>query len=161
MARINDVHPSRILPDAAIIAAATTLPATMSALTAMPEFATRGAGRHIRTWLRCIQQAVATPEGSWPAAGSRGDTIPQPRSWAQREPQAWARLEKARSGLAALSESLGVPVENLIKPEVVRRLCWEPPGDASESGLEGWLSSSSVRPWQIEQTLGILRECLA
>ena len=161
LARINDVHPSRILPDAAIVAAAMNLPMTMTSLTAMPEFATRGAGRHIRTWLRCIQQAAASPEGSWPAAGPRGDTIPQPRSWAQREPEAWTRLEKARSGLAALADTLGVPVENLIKPEVVRRLCWEPPGDAADGGLEGWLSSSAVRPWQIEQTLGILRECLA
>lgn len=160
IARIGDVHPSRILPDAAIIAAATNLPMTMTGLTSLPEFATRGAGRHIRTWLRCIQQAAAAPEASWPLNGGRGDTIPQPRSWAQREPEAWARLEKARAGLSVLAEQLGIPVENLIKPDTVRRLCWEPPADAASGGLEGWLSSSAVRPWQIEQTLGILRECL-
>ena len=155
LARINDVHPSRVLSDAAIVAAAVSLPLSMPALIALPEFATRGAGRHIRTWLRCMQQAARTPEADWPPFGGGGDSIPQPRTWAQREPAAWARLERSRVALSSHAEELNLPLENLIKPDVVRRVCWQPPDD-----LEGYLSSLSVRPWQIDQTADILRKCL-
>ena len=36
---------------------------------------------------------------------------------------------RARSALAELSERVGTPVENLVSPDVVRRILWSPPDD--------------------------------
>ncbi len=56
-----------------------------------------------------------------------GDGIPPARSWSDRNPEADARLKAARAAFAELSETLAIPVENLLTPELLRRVAWEPP----------------------------------
>jgi ribonuclease D len=58
--------------------------------------------------------------------------------WHRRKPEAAARLKAARDGLADLSERVGVPTENLVSPELVRRLCWDwqGGGDSDERSRE-------------------------
>ena len=59
---------------------------------------------------------------------SRCTGPPPPRAWADKDPAAAARLSAARAAVSALAEELNLPQENLITPDTVRRLCWEPPG---------------------------------
>ena len=55
------------------------------------------------------------------------------------------------------SERVQIPVENLLSPELVRRVCWaEPGGDVRQQ-----LGDGGARPWQIELAGGVLAEIVA
>ncbi len=149
-ARIADVHPTRVLPDAALVAAAIALPATFDALAALPEFSTAGARRNLRMWWKTVASALSQDESELPATVSGSDAPPPPRAWSQRDPQAWARLEAARATLADIAQAQQIPLENLLKPDSLRRLCWSPPATPSASAIEASLVAMGARPWQID-----------
>jgi ribonuclease D len=155
-----DSAPGRLLPDSAIVAAGHALPKDVSAMRALKDFHGRGAARYQRDWAAALREAWAIPEGQLPPAAGRGDGPPPPRTWAQRDPAAAARLDRARSGLQGLSERLLVPVENLLTPDLVRRLMWEPPAgalDGSDPGVVGqYLVDGGARPWQVALTEDLL-----
>ncbi|SLJ82962.1 ribonuclease D [Mycobacteroides abscessus subsp. abscessus] len=63
--------------------------------------------------------------------------------------------------MAELSTEHAVPVENLLSPDLVRRLCWDglpdydrvgDPGDLA-AAIDGFLKSGGARPWQRELTV--------
>jgi ribonuclease D len=58
----------------------------------------------------------------------------------------------------ALAEHMGMPVENLMTPELIRRVLWEPP-DAAFT-LREVLNAGGARPWQIEAVAPILEEAI-
>ena len=60
-----------------------------------------------------------------------------------------ARLAQAREELAAFGTEHSVPVENLLTPDVLRRLLWTPPADLSEAGIAAALTALGARPWQV------------
>ncbi|KJY38050.1 3'-5' exonuclease, partial [Streptomyces katrae] len=68
-----------------------------------------------------------------------------------KDPAAAARLSAARAAVSELAEGLNLPQENLITPDTVRRLCWEPPRNADTSAVAEALAGYGARPWQIEQ----------
>jgi len=156
IARIHDVHPSRILPDAAIVAAAQAMPSTFDELEALPEFATTGARRNQRTWWRAIKNVTAASEDDLPIAANSNDAPPPPRSWAQRDPAAWARLEVARAAMAQMSQDLNIPVENLLKPDLLRRLCWQPPQKLDADSVTHVLTNGGARDWQVAHVVPVL-----
>ncbi|RDH75231.1 ribonuclease D [Mycolicibacterium moriokaense] len=159
IARRRDIAPGRILPDSAIINAATADPKTVEELTALPVFGGNKQRRSAQVWLDALGRARdddSRPEVSEPQNG------PPPASrWGRRKPEAAARLEAARAGLAELSERVSVPTENLITPEIVRRLCWDwqPVGD-TEAAVEDFLRDAAARPWQRELVVPVLTEAL-
>lgn len=157
LARSQDVASGRILPDSAIVAVAVALPRDADALRAVPGFHGRGAGRHHRTWAAALQAAFDTPDDRLPTAAGRGDGPPPSRAWAQRDPVAAARLARARAALQRRAEQLGMPVENLLTPDLVRRLLWQPPTDRS---VAEFLTGGGARPWQVERTADVLEEVL-
>ena len=57
-----------------------------------------------------------------------------------------------RPAVAALADEHHLPTENLLTPDTVRRIAWEPPQDCSEAGIATRLSKHGARPWQIELT---------
>lgn len=160
LARRRDVAPHRILPDSAIIAAATTRPASIHALTALPIFSGRMQRRNADLWLSAITRALALPAEDLPLTRPPGDGPPAPAKWSSRDPAAAARLQEARGGLAALSEKLHIPVENLVSPDAARRVLWEPPADTGDDAVAAALADRGARPWQIELTTPILRAAL-
>jgi len=157
IARRRDVAPHRILPDSAIIAAATVRPTTVAALTALPVFAGRMQRRNADVWHAAIARALAMPAENLPVSRPPADGPPAPAKWATKDPDAAARLQAARAALAELSERVGTPVENLLSPESVRRVLWEPPDDGDIAGV---LAGRGARPWQIELTAPLLRAAL-
>lgn len=62
--------------------------------------------------------------------------------------------------MTSLAESLNLPQENLITPDTVRRLCWEPPAEPTRESVAEVLTGHGARPWQIEQVAPILTEAL-
>lgn len=148
VARRSDIAQGRILPDAAIVAAATAMPVTMDALGALPEFRGRGQQRRLRTWWAAIEGALALPESELPGPPPASDAPPPPRSWADRDPAAFARLQAAKTVLSAAVDRTGTPAENLCTPELIRRICWQPPAETTASAIEASLLALGARPWQ-------------
>ena len=156
----RDVAPGRLIPDSAIVAAAQALPADRQSLLTTPGFHGRGAGRFAQRWVAALRQAQALPESQLPTRQPRGDGPPPPRSWAERDPEAARRLERARRGLTALAARVEVPVENLLTPEHVRRVLWSPPSapdaDALAAAVADRLAGYGARRWQVELTCPVI-----
>lgn len=160
IARGRDIAPGRILPDSAIINAATTDPKTVEELIALPVFGGSKQRKSAKVWLDALARAR---ENTDPPEANEAQSGPPPAArWARRKPEAAARLEAARAGLAELSQRVSVPAENLITPEVVRRLCWDwrPVRDVA-TAVEEFLIEANVRPWQRELTVPVLTAALS
>ena len=105
---------------------------------------------------RCARPA-RMDEQQLPSVAARYDGPPPPRAWADRDPVAAARLTRARDDLKALSEQHRLPVENILTPDYVRRLLWEPPTDDDLPAAVGRrLTELGARPWQVELTRELL-----
>ena len=155
IARERDVTPSRLLPDSAVVAAASAMPSSSSALLAVQGFHGRAARSNLTDWFAAVETARRMPEAELPPTARRQEGPPPPRAWADKDPVAAARLSAARAALKQLSEKVAVPVENLVAPDSVRRLMWQPPQPAS---LAATLSEMGARPWQVELTSRLLAE---
>ncbi|MBU3752060.1 MAG: ribonuclease D, partial [Mycobacterium sp.] len=149
IARSRDIAPGRILPDSAIIAAVAADPKTIAELVALPVFGGQKQRRSAQVWLDALAAARGTdhpPETSEPLTGP-----PPPVRWAKRKPEAAARLEAARAALAELSQQVGVPTENLVSPDLVRRLCWDwqdKVGADTPAAVDDFLRDGGARGWQ-------------
>jgi ribonuclease D len=109
-------------------------------------------------WLDALARArtAEPPEAQEPSNG------PPPASrWTRRKPEAAVRLEAARTGLTALSQQVSVPPENLVSPDVVRRLCWDwQPVEDTTAAIDDFLRDAGARPWQRELAVPVLAEAL-
>lgn len=150
----RDIAVGRLLPDSAIVAAAGAQVDRVDALLAVDGFHGRGAQRYARRWWDAYARARALPDSDLPTPAVRGDGPPPPRAWPDRNPPAHARLSAAREALAQEAEHRGMPVENLVSPELVRRICWEPPH--GEAALRSALAAGGARPWQVDLATPIL-----
>jgi ribonuclease D len=153
LAAERDIAPGRVLPDAAIIEAAVAAPATPEALAAMPTFRGRAQRRLTSYWFDALAASYVLDNADLPRATPPSDGPPPVARWADRNPDAAARLAAARAAVATVSEQWNIPVENLLLPDLLRRLCWSPPADGD---VLGYLRAGGARPWQI----GLLGELL-
>ncbi|RZT14053.1 ribonuclease D [Mycobacterium sp. BK558] len=158
IARRRDIAPGRILPDSAIISAATANPDTVEKLTALPVFGGSRQRRSAQVWLDALQRArTAEP----PSAQEPSNGPPPASRWARRKPEAAARLEAARAAINELAQQVSVPPENLLSPDTVRRLCWDWVAvDDTAGAVEAFLAASTARQWQRELTVPVLTAAL-
>ncbi|MGW8889782.1 HRDC domain-containing protein [Streptomyces sp. NPDC055749] len=161
VAQRRDMSPGKILGDGAIVEAALALPLTVQALTALPGFGHRMGRRQLEQWQSAVDRARALPESELPQPGQQLAGPPPPRSWADKDPAAAARLSAARAAVSELAERLNMPQENLITPDTVRRVCWEPPQSMTASSVEDTLAGYGARRWQIEQVAPLLTRALS
>ncbi|GAA5080260.1 ribonuclease D [Thermocatellispora tengchongensis] len=160
IAREADLAPGRVLPDSAIVTAALEIPRTTKALTDIAPFTGRSARRHLRDWLAAIARARSLPESQLPQPSTPGDGPPPTNRWADRDPAAAKRLAAARAVVAALADEHRMPTENLLQPDAVRRLTWEPPEILDDEHIEARLRTLGARPWQIALTAHPLTKAL-
>ena len=156
----RDVTPGRIVPDSALVAAAVAQPADRGALLATKGFHGRGAERYSSRWIEALNEAATLEEEDLPARSPRGDGPPVPRAWAEKDPVAGRRLAWAREAMARLSELHQVPQENLLTPDTLRRVLWEPPatrdaGDLLDRVVDR-LGDLGARSWQVALTAPLL-----
>lgn len=161
IAQRRDISPGKVLGDAAIVEAALTLPPNAHALTALPGFGHRMGRRQLEQWQAAVDRAKELPETELPQPGQPLAGPPPPRAWADKDPAAAARLSAARTAVSELAERLNMPQENLITPDTVRRVCWEPPKKLTPETVENALAGYGARRWQIEQVAPILLRALA
>jgi ribonuclease D len=156
MARRRDLAPGRVLPDTAIVDAALAAPASATALATIAPFNGQRTRRNLPYWWEAVESAYALADEELPPPSLPSDSPPPARAWADRDPAAAGRLAAARAAVAAIADEHGVPVENLLAPDSVRRLCWEPPVDLSPPGIDAVLAGLGARPWQRELTTAAL-----
>ena len=160
LARKRDRAPSRILPDSAIVNAVTADPKTVEELQALPVFSGRVQRKYTASWLRHLQAAKALPASELPSPSQPTDGPPPVNRWADKDPDAAARLSAARAALTAIAEDRRLPVENLLLPDLVRRTCWRPPTETDEDSVAEVLRAGGARPWQVELTVAALSKAL-
>lgn len=156
----RDITPGRILPDSSILEIAQTPPNDLSTLKGLKAMRNRGPRRFISQWHDAIEQALGLEDGELPTIGQRFDGPPPPRSWADKNPEAAARLNACRESIAQIAEDNNVPAENLIAPGLVRALAWEPPAEHDPDVIRGILTEGGARQWQIDLVAEALAEGL-
>ncbi len=131
-----------------------------SALLAVPGFSGRATRRQVDLWYDALARAATLPDSELPEVALSSDAPPPARAWAERDPAAAARLSAARTAVAAVADEHRLPVENLLSPDTVRRLCWTPPSDLSEDSIGAVLSAHGARRWQQALTAPVLARAL-
>jgi ribonuclease D len=161
LARRRDIAPGRLLPDTALVAAAAAAPASEEALGRLPGWGGKATRRLVPTFWPVLEQAIAEPDDALPRPSLPGDGPPPASRWPDRDPVAAARLAAARAGIGAIAAQYGLPVENLLSPELVRRLTWTPPATPTPASVAETLRAGGARQWQVDLTAAVLTEALS
>ena len=156
LARELDTAPGRLVPDASLTAAAKAMPESKRALAALREFTGRASRSELDRWWAAIEAGRTTED--LPVLRGNGDSLPPPRAWSDRNPEADARLKAARAALTALSEERSIPVENLLTPDTLRRVAWTPPAEITAESIAEALSAHGARPWQVAATSQVIAQ---
>ncbi|HXD61269.1 MAG TPA: HRDC domain-containing protein [Lacisediminihabitans sp.] len=150
-AREIDTAPGRLVPDSSLVAAAKAMPATKRELAALREFNGRASRSELDRWWAAIEVGKASEDV--PVLRMPGDVIPPPRAWSERNPEADRRLKLARAAVTVLAGERNIPVENLLTPEMLRRVAWAPPQPFDQEALRAALAEQGARPWQLDETV--------
>ena len=152
----HDIAAGKLLNDSAIVELAIAVPTNKKEF----EKCLRPLGlrarwmENLQLWLDSIAAAVALPEDQWPTMRTNADTLPPIKLWRDKFPEKFAPLSHARASIELIAQENQIPVENLITPEHVRRVCWKPPIGAtstlSVSEVEKALAELGARQWQID-----------
>lgn len=156
LARELDIAPGRLVPDASLTAAAKAMPESKRALAAMREFTGRASRTELDRWWAAIEAGRTTDD--LPVLRGTGESLPPPRAWADRNPEADARLKAARAALTAVSEERAIPLENLLTPETLRRVAWTPPEEITPETVADALAAHGARPWQVAATAQVIAQ---
>ena len=166
IASAHDIAGGKLLNDSAIVELALAAPASKKEF----EKVLRPLGLRARwlenlaTWLDAIALAVALPESQWPPLRTNADTLPPIKLWRDRFPEKFAPLSHARAGIDIIATAHHIPVENLISPEIIRRVCWQPPAASTQTydelSVRSAMSALGARPWQIELVAPTLAHAL-
>ena len=163
LAQELDISPGRLLSDSAIstIALAITDDIVLENKKSLEKIL-RPIGLRARwfeyyeRWLEAIAAARALQEDDLPPTRAASDALPPVKVWREKYPLRYAALTHARHHLSLRAEELSVPLENMISPEHVRRICWNDP----KGQVEAALSELGARPWQREIACPILEAAL-
>lgn len=147
-----DTAPGRLVPDRSLIAAVLANPGSKQELAKLKAFHGRAARSELDRWWEALQRGNLTQD--MPEARTPSNGPPPPKIWTDKNPAAWARLTSARETLKQLGEELEIPSENLLTPDFLRRLCWEPPTPTTPETIGAYLLEKGARPWQVTLVSG-------
>ena len=156
VAALQDIAPGKLLNDSAIVELAIAVPTNKKEFekTLRPLGLRARWMENLQLWLDSIATAVSMPEEQWPAMRTNADTLPPIKLWRDKFPEKFAPLSHARAAIELIAQENLIPVENLITPEHVRRICWKPPVGATStvsiSEVEKGLAELGARQWQID-----------
>jgi ribonuclease D len=128
----------------------------LAPLTRLPVFSGPANRRIAHRWLAAVERGRRMADADLPPQTLSGDGPPPPRLWKERDPAAAVRLTQARAVVTALATEHRVPVENLLSPDTLRRLCWAPPEPLDEASAAAALTVAGARPWQVGLVTGPL-----
>jgi ribonuclease D len=158
-----DIAPGRLLSDAAISAIALSIgndtkiesKKDLEKILRPIGLRPRWLEHHMR-WISCIATAQNLAEEELPPVRGESDALPPVKVWREKYPLRYAALTHAKENLLVRSQELALPLENLISPEYVRRICWSNPAGSVDAAL----STLGARRWQIDIATPILEAAL-
>ncbi len=166
-----DLAPGRLLSDSVLIALAKSDLKTKDEFLALPEAKMKIRNdlqqSYVETWLTAYLNAKSLLEKDWPQLRAKSDSLPPIKIWRDKYPLAHAHLTHARHNLNELAVNLSLPLENLLTPETLRRICFdnghetkyrEP--EALMPLVEKQLRASGARQWQISRCARLIAESL-
>jgi ribonuclease D len=152
-----DVAPGKLLNDSAIVELAMNPPTNkrefdkvLRPIGLRPRWK-----ENLDIWLAAIASAVALPESDYPEMRAAGDSMPPTKIWKERFPEKYAPFTHARAAVELRAAELNIPVENLISPEVIRKLVWKLSTDVARDAIE-----LGARPWQVAETAELVSAAL-
>lgn len=143
-AREIDVAPGRVFNDDSLMEVVTKRPTEINDFAYYLTRRSRLKGHPIERWFDVYRAALITPVEELPEMRLPSTTLPPIKVWAQKNPAGYARVTHARAAVAAIAQESGMATENLLSPELLRRISWEPPADIREA-----LQVGGAREWQI------------
>jgi len=153
-ARQRDTSPGRLLPDSAIVAAARAMPRSKEGLAGTSGFNGRASRTKLDLWFAAVEKGRELPDAQLPAQSPKPDGPPPPRAWAGKDPLAAARLTAARAVVTQIADEHGLPVENVLQPDNLRRMVWTPPEPLDEASVRAALAARGARDWQLDLVVG-------
>jgi ribonuclease D len=144
------------------VQAAVVPPQSRGALGRLPAFATRSGQRYLRQFWDALMGVAALTDDELPPLVPRSEGPPPPRSWTTKHPAAARRLGRCREAVRQVAKEHDLPQENLLLPDVVRRLAWQPPPEPrSPENVAAMIAAAGARPWQVELTSAALADALS
>jgi len=159
LAMDRDYAPGRLIPDAAIVAAVKALPKSKSELSSLRSFTGKASRTFLDTWWDAYTRGSSAKDLVELRIKSTG--IPNHRNWPQKFPEANARMVAAKAVISELSTNLNMPPENILSPDTMRAICFEPPTELTVSTVSDFLRAKQARTWQIEAVAKRFVEALA
>ena len=154
LAQKLDVSPGRLVPDSSIVSLVKSKVSSRSELASLSSFNGRASRTYLDTWWEAFskgQNARDLPPLKLPHTG-----IPNHRNWANRYPEADARLQALKPVMTELTLELEIPSENILQPDLMRRVAWEPADD-----IAAQLIQLGARNWQVEAVAARFTDALA
>lgn len=160
-ARSIDLSPGRVFNDEALIDIATKRPATIAELARIINRRGRSENPPIEEWHEKISEVLSWPADQYPDLRTPTQGLPPIKMWPEKNSPAYARLTHARAAVLELSLQNSMPPENLISPELVRRLCWNEPAlelqaESLPDLVAQKLAVGGARKWQIDLVIDAL-----
>ena len=160
IAQQSDIAAGRLLSDSILVDIARYKPQSKSDFLSLPSVRARIKNERLKDrvdlWWDAIGESYQIPESDWPEMRGRGEGLPPPRIWKERYPRAHAHLTHARHLLQEISQANSIPVENLLTPDLVRRVLFDEGREARHTLDSALIEKVSVqlreggaRKWQI------------
>jgi ribonuclease D len=166
IAKAQDIAGGKLLNDSAIVEIALNPPTNKKEF----EKVLRPIGlrarwlENLKAWLDAVARAVALEESEWPALRTNADTLPPIKLWRDKFPEKYAPLSHARARIEIIAQENCIPIENLITPELVRRICWSAPAPStvefSPLIVRQHLQELGARRWQVELVAEAIAQAL-
>ena len=159
IAQQRDIAAGRVLNDAGIVEIAAKKPKTVQELKDLASIKYRPAKNDAEIWFEQLQIALQLGPDQWPVKQKGAESYPAPKSWLEKRPEAYHRLQFVKAQLHKLSEELLIPVEHLCSPDLIKKWCWDKPTDQLET-INEWLISQGARDWQAQNLAPVLLSSL-
>lgn len=160
LARAQDVSPGRLVPDRSLALIAQKPPRTKQLLAELKEFTGRESRSELDRWWTALQRGRTKDAAPFELAPPAPSAMPHHRGWKQRHPEAHERYQAIRHLVGELADERSLPIENLVTPDYLRHLAWQPPKPVTPATVAIELASLGARPWQIEETATMLAAVL-
>lgn len=138
-----DVSPGRLVPDRSVVALVKSKVSSRSELASFSAFNGRASRTYLDTWWEAYSKGLNARE--LPPLKLPHTGIPNHRNWPNRFPEADLRLQALKPVMADLALELEVPPENILQPDLMRRVAWAP-----ENDIAAQLTELGARKWQVE-----------
>ncbi|MGA0442953.1 MAG: HRDC domain-containing protein [Candidatus Nanopelagicaceae bacterium] len=171
IARDLDIAPGRLLSDILIIELAQKKPDSFESLLELSIVRERirheHQKAHLTTWWKVLSGVYEMDQSHWPEMRARGEGLPPPKVWREKYPIAYIHYQHARIHLTEIASGLKLPLENLLAPDLVKRVIFDEgsertyiDGEECRGRVSEALDQGKARQWQKDLAIDALVQAL-